>query len=68
MNGKIILHMAGKNPSKARPWLLASAIRFILKIANASGAGDTATGKFWNLYPHLCLETLFPALKLTQNC
>ena len=21
-----------------------------------------------NLYPHLCLETVFPALKLTQNC
>ena len=20
-----------------------------------------------NLYPHLCLETVFPALKLTQN-
>ena len=23
---------------------------------------------FCNLYPHLCLETLFPAVKLTQNC
>ena len=31
------------------------------------GAGGTATGKFCNLYPHLCLETVLPALKLTQN-
>ena len=32
------------------------------------GAGDTAIGKLCNLYPHLCLETVFPVLKLTQNC
>ena len=25
-------------------------------------------GKFCNFYPHLRLETVFPALKLTQNC
>ena len=34
-------------------------------------AGSAATGKFCNLYPHLCLETVFTALKLTQlptNC
>ena len=30
------------------------------------GVGGTATGKVSNLYPHLCLETVFPALKLTQ--
>ena len=32
------------------------------------GAGGAATGKVCNLYPHLCLEAVFPALKLTQNC
>ena len=32
------------------------------------GAGSTATGIFSNLYPCLYLETVFPALKLTQNC
>ena len=31
------------------------------------GAGGTATGKFFNLYPHLCLEKVFPAVKLVQN-
>ena len=31
------------------------------------GTGGAATEKFRNLYPHLCLETLFPALKLIQN-
>ena len=30
--------------------------------------GTAAAGTFCNLYPHLCLETVFPALKLTQNC
>ena len=30
--------------------------------------GSTGTGKFCNLYPPLSLETVFPALKLTQNC
>ena len=35
----------------------------------ANGSRGTATaGIFCNLYPHLCLETVFPALKLTQNC
>ena len=32
------------------------------------GAGGTVTGKFCNLYPLLCLGTVFPALKLSQNC
>ena len=31
-------------------------------------AGSTVIGKCCNLYPHLCLETIFPALKITQNC
>ena len=30
--------------------------------------GSTATGKFSILYSHLCLETVFLALKLTQDC
>ena len=33
------------------------------------GLGGTAkAGTFFNLYCHLCLETVFPGLKLTQNC
>ena len=31
------------------------------------GAGSAATGKFCNLYTHLFLETVFPAIRLTQN-
>ena len=60
----------GKNPSKARLWLLASAIRFMLYVdSQLMGLGGTAkAGTFFNLYCHLCLETVFPGLKLTQNC
>ena len=32
------------------------------------GVGSVATGKFYNSYPHVILETVFPALKFTQNC
>ena len=32
------------------------------------GVGSAAPEKLCNLYPHLSLETVFPALKLTQNC
>ena len=32
------------------------------------GVGSVATGKFYNSYPRVILETVFPALKLTQNC
>ena len=31
------------------------------------GVGSADTGKFCNLYTHFSLETVFPALKLTQN-
>ena len=31
------------------------------------GGGSAATGKFCNLYTHLFLETVFPAIRLTQN-
>ena len=31
-------------------------------------AGGPATGKLYKLYSFLCLETVIPALKLTQNC
>ena len=62
----------GKNPSKASPWLLASAIRFMLYVNNvlaSNGCRGTVTaGTFFNLYPDLCLKIVFPALKLTQNC
>ena len=30
--------------------------------------GTARAGTFYNLYRHLCLETVFPALKPTQNC
>ena len=30
--------------------------------------GTATAGTFCNLYTHLCLETVLPALKLTQNC
>ena len=38
-------------------------------VPNAVGrSGDDATpGKYYNLYRNLSLETVFPALKLTQN-
>ena len=32
------------------------------------GSGSTTPGKYFNSYYHLSLETVFPALKLTQNC
>ena len=32
------------------------------------GMGSAARGKTCNLFPHLCFETVLPALKLTQNC
>ena len=56
--------------SKARPLLQASATRFMNYVNKlATGSRGTATaGIFCNLYPHLCLETVFPAPKLTQNC
>ena len=31
------------------------------------GADDAVTGKFSDSHPHLYLETVFPALKVTQN-
>ena len=55
---------SGKNPSKTRPLLLAYTVKYLMGLQ----AGSAATRKFCNLYPHLCLETVFPALKLTQNC
>ena len=60
----------GKNRSKARTWLLASAICFMLYVnSQLMDLGATAkAGTFFNLYRHLCLETVFPALKPTQNC
>ena len=30
--------------------------------------GTATAGTFCNLCPHLCLETVFPAFELTQNC
>ena len=32
------------------------------------GAGGGATGKFCNSYPHFCLEAVFSAPELIQNC
>ena len=62
----------GKNPSKVSPWLLASAIRFMLYVNNVLASnrcrGTVTAGTFFNLYPDLCLKIVFPALKLTQNC
>ena len=61
--GKDFLHI-GKNRSKAR------CRRTILVCPNAiGGLGGAATpGKVCNIYSHLSLETVFPVLKLTQNC
>ena len=40
-----------------------------IEIQLVNGSWGTATaGTFCDLYPHLCLETVFPALKLAQNC
>ena len=45
---------------------------YLLQTINIVGVGlgvcSPATGKFCNLYRHLSLKTVFPALKLTQNC
>ena len=38
-----------------------------IKVANGS-RGTATVGTSCNLYPHLCLETVFPAYKLMQNC
>ena len=55
-----------KNKAKA---LAASAIRLMLYSKQlANGSRETAKGTFSNLYPHLCVEIVFPALKLTQSC
>ena len=34
----------------------------------ANSSRGTAIGIFCNLYPHLCVETVFPALNMTQSC
>ena len=57
MIGKIILNIE-KNSSKVRSWL-ASVILSILQIAGESGNRQRSY-----LLPHLCLETVFSALKL----
>ena len=42
---------------------------FIPKAAARSGGQrGTVSRKLCNFYPHLHLETVFPALKLPQNC
>ena len=66
MIGEIILHI-GKNPRKARA-LLASVIHSNCKQLVGLRVGSTATETFSTLYPRLCFETVFLALKLTQNC
>ena len=59
----------GKNPSQARPFAAGKCASFHAVCKQlANGSRGTVTGKVCNLYPHLCFETVFPALKLTQNC
>ena len=58
----------GKNPSKSRPRLLASATRFILYVIAKLVIGLGAQPQPDSRGPHLYLETVFAALKLTQNC
>ena len=68
MTWKIILHI-GKNPSKARYWL-ASVILSILQIASGPGDNQCSHRTILQFIPsyHICLEAVFPARKLTQNC
>ena len=66
MIGEIILHI-GKNPRKARA-LLASVIYSNCKQLVGLRVGSTVTETFSTLYPRLRFETVFLALKLTQNC
>ena len=65
---KIILH-TGKNPSKAGYWL-ASVILSILQIAGGAGGRQRSHRKILQFRPsyNICLEAVFPARKLTQNC
>ena len=68
MTWKIILHI-GENPSKASYWL-ASVILFILQIAGGAGDKQCSHRKSLEFIPshYICLEAVFPARKLTQNC
>ena len=60
--GKILLHI-GKNPSKARHGQMS--------VADSKNtwvfSGGAAPGIICSVYLTLSLETVFPALKLTQN-
>ena len=62
--GKISLNIK-KTSSKARGWQ----IRVFQKKKKKEGWGSRHSQgrKFCNFYPHLSLETVFPALKLAQN-
>ena len=59
MIGKILLHIE-KSPIEARRCRK----RFVPKTVGGSG-GSTDPKEFCNVYPHLRLEKIFPALKLT---
>ena len=58
-----LLH-TGKNSSKARHW---EQIWFVPNTVADSG-GVAIPGTFCSFYPRLSMETLFPAVKLTQKC
>ena len=51
-------------------WSLGWQVWFVpyCKLLVGLGTGSTATWKFCNLYQHLCFETIFPNLKMTENC
>ena len=53
-----------KNPSKVRRWQTS----LVCSKCSWGSGGVVILGRFSNFEPHLSLETVFPALKLTQNC
>ena len=63
MIGKVLLH-AGNNQSKSKT--LTNKFGFLQ--IQLRGLGAQPQGQFCNLYPHLCLETVFLVLELAQNC
>ena len=59
MIGTIIMHKGKIQAKAAVKWNSFHVVKELMGL----GAGGTATGKFWNLYSHLCCQTVFSTLK-----
>ena len=69
MIGKIILRQGRIQVKLGLGCRQVGLVSCCMKIQLANGSrGAAAAGTFCNLYPHLCLETVFLILKQIQNC